>query len=116
MGEKKVLINICRAPFGTVFYTEGLRAAVGVSAGMDENIPTVLFQSDGVFYCLKDVDRTDSLAYFESYKGMGTKIYAVKEDLEERGITEAELASDIEVISMDRAFELFQENDFNLDF
>jgi len=116
MGEKKVLINICRAPFGTVFYTEGLRAGVGVSAGIDENIPTVLFQSDGVYYCLKDVDRTDALAYFESYKGMGTNLYAVKEDLDERGITEAELASDITVISSQRAYELYQENDFNMDF
>ena len=38
MAEKTVLVNICRAPFGTVFYTEGLRAGVGVSAGIDENI------------------------------------------------------------------------------
>jgi sulfur relay (sulfurtransferase) DsrF/TusC family protein len=116
MAEKKVLINICRAPFGTVFYTEGLRAAVGTSAGIDENIPTILFQSDGVFYCLKDVDRTDARAYFESYKTMGTKLYAVKEDLDERGITGAELAPDIEVISRDKALGLFQENDFNMDF
>ena len=66
MAEKKVLINICRAPFGTVFYTEGLRAGVGVSAGIDENIPTILFQSDGVFYCLKDVDKS---ALVESIPG-----------------------------------------------
>jgi len=116
MGEKKVLINICRAPFGTVFYTEGLRAAVGVSAGIDENIPTVLFQSDGVYYCLKNVDRTDALAYFQSYKDMGTLVCVVKEDLDERGISEAELADDISVISKEKAFELFQENDFNMDF
>jgi sulfur relay (sulfurtransferase) DsrF/TusC family protein len=79
MAVKKVLINICRAPFGTVFYTEGLRAAVGTSAGIDENIPTVLFQADGVFYCLKDVDRSDAISYFKSFKDMGTKLYAVKE-------------------------------------
>ncbi|MBU0733875.1 MAG: DsrE family protein [Proteobacteria bacterium] len=116
MAEKKVLVNICRAPFGTVFYTEGLRAAVGVSAGIDENIPTILFQSDGVFYCLKDVDRTDALAYFESFKSMGTQLYAVKEDLDERGVEKSELAPDITVISRDEAFTLFQENDFNMDF
>ena len=40
----------------------------------------------------------------------------VKEDLDERGIAESELASDMEVISRERAFELFQENDFSLDF
>ncbi len=116
MAEKKVLINICRAPFGTVFYTEGLRAGVGVSAGIDENIPTILFQSDGVFYCLKEVDRTDALAYFESFKDMGTRLCAVREDLKERGITEAELAPDITVISRQEAFDLFSENDFNMDF
>jgi sulfur transfer complex TusBCD TusB component (DsrH family) len=62
------------------------------------------------------VDRTDALAYFESFKGMETKLYAVKEDLDERGIAEAELAPDMEIISRKRAFELFQENDFNIDF
>lgn len=116
MAEKKVLINFCRAPFGTVFYTEGLRAAVGVCAGIDDNIPTVLFQSDGVFYCLKDADRSDALIYFESLKEMETKLYSVKEDLDERGISEDELAPDITVIPRERAFELFQENDFNMDF
>jgi sulfur transfer complex TusBCD TusB component (DsrH family) len=47
---------------------------------------------------------------------MGTKLCAVKEDLDERGIREAELADDITVISKEKAFELFQENDFNMDF
>lgn len=116
MGQKKVLINLCAAPFGTIFYTEGLRAVVGVSAGMDENIPTVLFQSDGVYYCLKDVDRTDAQAYFASLKGMGTGLFAVKEDLDERGLAEDELAPDITVISRERALELFKENDVNMDF
>ncbi len=116
MGEKKVLVNICRSPFGTVFYTEGLRAGVGVSAGIDENIPTILFQSDGVFYCLKGADRTDALAYFASYKDMGTDLFAVKEDLDARSIDESELADDIKVISRDEAFKLLQENDVNMDF
>ncbi len=116
MADKKVLINLCRAPFGTVFYTEGLRAAVGVCAGIDDNIATILFQSDGVFYCLRDVDRSDALIYFESFKEMEIELYAVKEDLDERGITKDELASGIAVIPRQRAFELFLENDFSMDF
>ncbi len=116
MAEKTVLVNICRAPFGTTFYTEGLRAAVGVSAGIDENIPTVLFQADGVYYCLKGVDRTDAQAYFGSLKGMAAKLYAVKEDLDKRRIAEAELAEDIVVISREKALQVLMENDFNLDF
>lgn len=116
MPQKKVLININRAPFGTIMYTEGLRAAVGVSAGIDENIPTVLFQGDGVYYTLKDVDRTDALAYFESMKGMQTKLYAVKEDLADRSISESELAQGIGVIPREKALRLFHENDISLDF
>jgi len=116
VADRKVLINLCRAPFGTVFYTEGLRAAVGACAGLDDNMATVLFQSDGVYYCLKNVDRTDALIYFESFKEMEMELYVVKEDLEERRITEDELASDIFVIQRERAFELFRENDFNMDF
>jgi len=83
---------------------------------MDDNMATVLFQSDGVYYCLRNVDRTDALIYFESFKEMKIELYVVKEDLEERGISEDELASDIAVIPRERAFELFQENDFNMDF
>lgn len=116
MGQKKFLVNICRAPFGNVFYTEGLRAAVGATAGMDENISTVLFQGDGVFYCLKGTDRTDAAAYFESFKKANTKLFVVKEDLDERGIAGGELAGDIEVIDRKKAFALFQENDTNGDF
>lgn len=116
MGQKKVLMNLCRAPFGNIFYTEGLRATVGVSAGVDENIPTVLYQGDGVYYCLKGADREDALAYFESMKNMETKIYAVKEDLDDRGIAEAEVAPDISVIPREKAFQLYKENDLNLDF
>ena len=47
---------------------------------------------------------------------MGTKLFAVKEDLDERGIAESELAPDIAVISQDEAFGLLKENDFNMDF
>lgn len=116
MGQKKVLIHFSKPPFGTAFYSEGLRAALGVTSGVEDNIPTVLFQSDSVFYCLKQVDRTNIQSYFEIFRAYKTKFYAVKEDLAERGISGADLADDITVISREQALALFHENDFSMDF
>lgn len=116
MGQKKVLIHFSRPPFGTAFYNEGLRAALGVTAGVEDNIPTVLFQSDSVFYCLKLTDRTNAKPYFDLFEVMETKLYAVAEDLEERSISKDDIADDIAVIPRAQALALFHENDFNMDF
>ena len=116
MGQKKVLIHFSKPPFGTAFYSEGLRAALGVTSGVEDNIPTILFQSDSVFYCLKQVDRTNTKPYLDLLEAYKTKFYAVKEDLAERGIADADLAEDIAVISREEALALFQENDFSMDF
>jgi len=116
MGQKKVLIHFSKPPFGTAHYSEGLRAALGVTSGVEDNVPTILFQSDGVFYCLKRVDRTNTRPYFDLFEAYGTTFYAVKEDLEERGIGEADVAEDITVIPREQALALFHENDFTMDF
>ena len=116
MGQKKVLIHFSKPPFGTAFYNEGLRAALGISAGVEDNIPTILFQSDSVFYCLNQVDRTNAKPYFDLFEALETKIYAVKEDLAKREISEADLADDITVIPREKALALFHENDFSMDF
>ena len=116
MGQKKVLIHFSKPPFGSAFYNEGLRAALGVTAGVEDNIPTILFQADSVFYCLRQVDRTNTKPYFDLFEAYETKFYAVKEDLDEREISEADLADDIAAIPREEALALFHENDFSMDF
>ncbi len=37
MSEKHVLFAFNHAPYGTIFYNEGLRAVVGVTSGIDEH-------------------------------------------------------------------------------
>ncbi len=115
MATKKLLYHFNRPPYGTVFYTEGMRAAVGATAGIDKHEVTLLFQADGVYYCLKDVDRSENKGYEGTLKKAGVKYYAVKEDLEARGISQDELADDTTVIPRTATWELFQEADFNLD-
>ncbi len=115
MATRKLLYHFNRAPFGTVFYTEGMRAAVGAIAGIDEHEVTLLFQQDGVYYGLKNVDRSENLGYEGTFKNAGVTHYVVKEDLEARGISQGELADDMTVIPRADTWKLYQEADFNLD-
>jgi sulfur relay (sulfurtransferase) DsrF/TusC family protein len=115
MATRKLLYHFNRPPFGTVFYTEGMRAAVGATAGIDEHEVTLLFQGDGIYYCLKEVDRTENLGYEGTLKKADVKYYAVQEDLEARNVSQGELAGDITVIPRADTWKLYQEADFNLD-
>jgi sulfur relay (sulfurtransferase) DsrF/TusC family protein len=116
MAEKKVLISFHRAPYGTIFYTEGLRAALGVTSGIEENTVAALFLGDGVYFALKDLDRTDTSKYIATLSGQGAPLYAEEESLRERGISSADLADDIKIIPRSDALKLFQETDCNIDF
>lgn len=115
MATRKLLYQFNRPPYGTVFYTEGMRAAVGATAGIDEHEVILLFQADGIYYCLKDVDRSENLGYEGTLKKAGVQYYAVKEDLEARGISQDELADDVTVVSRADTWKFYQEADFNLD-
>ena len=115
MATKKLLYHFNRPPYGTVFHTEGWRASVGAVAGIDEHQVTLLMQGDGVYYALKGADRAENLGYEGTLKKAGTKFYAVKEDIETRGISQNELANDIMLIPRAETGKLYQEADFNLD-
>ncbi|MEW5768491.1 MAG: DsrH/TusB family sulfur metabolism protein [bacterium] len=115
MATRKLLYHFNRAPYGTVFYTEGWRAAVGATAGIDEHEVTLLFQGDGVYYCLKGADRAENLGYEGTLRKAGVKYYAVKEDLEARGISPEEVAYDMTVIPRKETWALYAVADFNLD-
>lgn len=115
MATRKLLYHFNRPPHGTVFNTEGMRAAVGAVAGIDEHEVTLLFQKDGVYYALKNVDRSENLGYEVTLKKAGVTNYVVKEDLEERGISEEEIADDMTVIPRSDTWELYDQADFCLD-
>ncbi len=35
MGQRHVLVTFSHAPYGSIYYPEGLRAVVGVTSGID---------------------------------------------------------------------------------
>ncbi|MEK7274911.1 MAG: DsrE family protein [Candidatus Desantisbacteria bacterium] len=115
MATKKLLYHFNRAPYGTVFYTEGWRAAVGATAGIDEHEVTILLQGEGIYYSLKGADRAENLGYEATLKKAGVKYYVVKEDLDARGISNDEVAKDMNLIPRADTWKLYHEADFNLD-
>lgn len=116
MAEKKVVVSFNHAPYGTIYYTEGLRAAVGVTAGLDEHSVNSVFLGDGVYFTLKNVNRDDTTKYLITLSDLGSKLYAEEESLRERNISADQLADDVEVVPRSKILELFQEADYNVDF
>ena len=116
MAEKKVIISFNHPPYGSIYYTEGLRAAVGTTSGIDEHRVDMVSLGDGIYFCLQDVDRTDTVKYITTLSQGGSKLYAEEESLNARNISKDKLADDVEVIPRKKILELYKEADFNIDF
>ena len=116
MAQKHVLVTFNHLPYGSIYYSEGLRAAVGVTSGIDEHTVDLLYLGDGVHFALKDVDRADSLRYLTTLAKQGVKLRVEREALQARGISEADLADDVEVIDRSQALDLIRRADLTMDF
>lgn len=116
MTQRHVLITFNHLPYGAVYYSEGLRAAVGVTSGIDEHTVDLLYLGDGVHYATKAVDRTDSARYLATLAKQGVKLQVEREALKARNIAESDLAEDVEVVDRAHALELIRRADLTLDF
>lgn len=116
MAQKNVVVTINQAPYGSIYYTEGLRAAVGVTSGVDENKVAVVYLGDGAYFTLLGVDRKDTDRYIGTLRKLGSRLVVEKESLKEKGIKEHEVAPDFEMVSRKEVFELINEADFVIDF
>lgn len=116
MAQRHVLVTFSHDPYGSIWYTEGLRAVVGVTSGIDEHTVDVVYLGDGVNYLRKDVDRTDSNKYLGTLSKLGTRLKAEKESLDARGIKPADLAPDVDVIPRSQVVDLIHKADLTIDF
>ncbi|MCL5962328.1 MAG: DsrE family protein [Chloroflexi bacterium] len=116
MAEKHVLFTINHAPYGSIWYNEGLRAVVGVTSGIDEHTVDVVYLGDGVYFALKGVERTDSAKYLGTLAKLDYSLKAERESLQARGISETEVAEDVKVISRSDVVSLLQKADATIDF
>jgi len=116
MAQRHIVFTFNHAPFGSIFYTEGLRAVVGATSGTDEHTVDVVYLGDGVYFGLKSVHRADSARYIHTLAQSGCRLKAERESLAARGIALEELAEDIEVISRDAVLELLRRASFTVGF
>ncbi|TAK33433.1 MAG: hypothetical protein EPO21_12680 [Chloroflexota bacterium] len=116
MAQKHIVFTFNRAPYGSIFYNEGLRAVVGVTSGIDEHTVDVVYLGDGVYFCNKNLDRADSNRYLGTLAKNGVKLKAEQESLEERGLTTADLAEDVVIIPRSEVLSLINKADATIDF
>ncbi len=116
MAQKHVLITMNHAPYGSIYYTEGLRAAVGVTSGIDEHTVDVLYLGDGAYFALKDTERTDSNRYLATLAKLGARLKVERESLDALGLRDRDLAEDVEVIDRSAALDLVRASDLTIDF
>lgn len=116
MAQKHVLFTFRHPPFGSIWYTEGLRAVVGVTSGIDEHTVDVVYLGDAVQFALKGASRHDTQKYLGTLTGQGVKIKAERESLVARGLNAADVAEDVEVISRRQVAELIAKADATIDF
>ncbi len=116
MPQKQVVFTFTHPPYGSIWYTEGLRAVVGVTAGIDEHRVDVVYLGDGVNFALKGVDRSDTAKYLGTIAKLGYKLHVERESLQAHGITESEVAPDVAVIPRSQVLSLIRGADMTIDF
>ncbi len=111
----KLLIIQRSAPYGTSLAREGLDYIL-TSAAYDQDI-SLLFLGDGVFQLLKDQE-AQKIQLKSQISAMEIlplydieKLYAIKEDLDERNLSIQMLGIEITIISRSQVSELTQQQD-----
>ena len=111
---KKFLLVIKSPPYGSLRATEGFRIATAMIA-MDV-LPQLLFIDDGV-YCLIKNQKPETAgldSYHERLKTLADLVglHAVRESMVERKLEFADFEnSQVKIITLDEATELFIENE-----
>lgn len=116
MAQKHVLFTFNHAPHGSIWHTEGLRAVVGVTSGIDEHTVDVVYLGDGVYSALQGVDRSESTRYLTTIQKLGYFLHVERESLAERGIGEAEIEAGVQIVPRSAVLELVRKADVTIDF
>ena len=117
---KKVMFVNRKAPYGTIYALESLEVVL-ITATFDQDV-SLVFLDDGVYELLKG-QNTKALGiknFSPAYRALDgydvEKLYVERESLEARGLSEAQLLVDVEVLSSAEMGELMAEQDVVLSF
>jgi tRNA 2-thiouridine synthesizing protein C len=118
--RKKFMFVNRTAPYGTVYALESLEVVL-ISAAFDQDV-SLAFIEDGV-YQLKKGQQTKGIEtknFSPTYRALEgydvEKLYVERESLEARGLTEADLIVDVEVLDSAALGQLMAEQDVVLSF
>ena len=84
MPKKHVLVTLHHSPIGRNGCVEGLRAAVGLTAGTEENTVACIFFGDAVHFALAGADRADAQKHLDTLAGMGAPLLVDAASLQAR--------------------------------
>ncbi|MBT3905110.1 MAG: sulfurtransferase complex subunit TusC [Rhodospirillaceae bacterium] len=107
---KKFMFVNRKAPYGTVYALEGLEVVL-IAAAFDQDV-SMVFADDGVFQIKKEqetsgINMKNFSPTFRALEGYDVeKVYAEKESLEARGLSEDDLVIPVEVLSSSELAEL----------
>jgi tRNA 2-thiouridine synthesizing protein C len=104
-----------KAPYGTIYALESLEVVL-ITATFDQDV-SLVFIDDGVYELVKGQD-TKGIGiknHSKTYRALDgydvEKLYVERESMEERGLTEADLLVDVEVLSSAEMAALMAEQD-----
>jgi tRNA 2-thiouridine synthesizing protein C len=109
-----------KAPYGTVYALEALEVVL-ISAAFDQDV-SLAFVDDGVYQLVKgqDTKAAGMKNFSPTYRALEgydiEKLYVERESLESRGLAEAELLVDVQVLGAAEMAALMDEQDVLLSF
>jgi tRNA 2-thiouridine synthesizing protein C len=117
---KKFMYLNRRAPYGTVYALEGLEVVL-IGAAFEQDV-SMVFVDDGVYQLKKGQDTGDTgmKNFSPAYRALEMydveKLYAEKESLQARGLTQDDLLVPVEVLSTAELSELMEQQDVILNY
>lgn len=117
---KKFMFVNRKAPYGTIYALEALEVVL-ISAAFDQDV-SLAFLDDGVYQIVKGqhtkaIDVKNFSPTYRALEGYDIeKLYVEKESLDQRGLTEADLLVDVQVMGSDEMAKMMAEQDIVISF
>jgi len=114
LPAKKVVVFFNNPPIGSLHYAEGLRASVGLGAGIDEHEVVVVCLGDGVYNVLKNLDRKEIFRYIDTFLHrleVPGKLLVEEESLKERKIEADEVDDEWRIVAREEIARIVSEAD-----
>lgn len=116
MPRKHIVVTFHRSPVGQNGCVEGLRAAVGLTAGTEENTVACIFFGHAVLFALRDADRREARKHIDTLVAAKAPLLVDEASLDSRRLQAGDLAEPFAVASRTVVVDALQAADATLAF